>query len=362
MDHFITAGTSNQLSAWGGDMTSDSTIGSPGSISPEAYPAPVLQYDFSDSEPVIKAVCSTFRSEFGAVSELKPLADGLNAVGLTLLDADGELEKRIKNGETFGVCFEVEGGSPSEPRCATVVPELDRSGGHIIFSCRSDGGHNLTNKIGVTHVASVVSHDLRNPLEVAKTRLRAARDTGEARHFDRVEGAHERMERIIEDVLTLARGEDTVNPSTNTDLTEIARSAWETIDNDEATLVVDSTLPTAMIDQDRTSRVFENLFRNSVEHGSATNNGQSDNQIADGPEIRIGAIESDTTEGFYIADDGEGIEPDEREAVRKPGYTTNQHGTGLGLAIVDQIAEAHGWTLTITSSAADGARIEVTNL
>lgn len=341
-------------------MTGDSTIDASGSIPVEAHPAPVLQYDLSGGEPVVAAVSETFRSEFGVPPESTPLADSLDEVGLKLSNGDVNLEGRIGDGEAFDV--RLEGESVQDGRCATVVPDLDRMGGHVIFACQCDGSHSRTDGIGVNHVASVVSHDLRNPLEVAKTRLRAARETGDARHFERVAGAHERMERIIDDVLTLARGEDTVTPSAEVDLTELARSAWESVDGDGATLAVDSTLPTAVVDPGRTSRVFENLFRNSVEHGPTADSDTSDQSTTGGPEIRIGATESASTEGFYVADDGDGIDPNEREAVREPGYTTNQHGTGLGLAIVDQIADAHGWTLTITSSAAGGARIEVTDL
>lgn len=340
-------------------MTGDSTVDASGSIPVEAYPAPVLQYDRSGGEPVVAAVSDTFHSEFGAAPESTPLLDSLDEVGLTLSD-DIDLEGRIGDGEAFEVRFEQEGESLQNGRCATVVPGRDGMSGHLIFACRCGGGHR--DGIGVGHVASVVSHDLRNPLEVAKTRLRAARETGDARQFDRVESAHERMERIIDDVLTLARGEDMVTPSSEVDLTELARSAWESVDSGGATLAVDSTLPTAVVDRDRTSRVFENLFRNSVEHGPSADSDRPDHQTADEPTIRIGATESAAAEGFYVADDGAGIDPNEREAVRKPGYTTNQHGTGLGLAIVDQIADAHGWTLTIASSSDGGARIEVSDL
>jgi len=63
--------------------------------------------------------------------------------------------------------------------------------------------------------------------------------------------------------------------------------------------------------------------------------------------------------GFYVADDGPGIDPAERESVFEWGYTTGRDGTGLGLAIVRRIAEAHGWSVSATGSAARGARFEV---
>ncbi|KPN29199.1 phosphate regulon sensor kinase PhoR [Halolamina pelagica] len=53
--------------------------------------------------------------------------------------------------------------------------------------------------------ASIVSHDLRNPLNVAEGRVELAQETGELEHLDAVERAHERMNALIDDLLTLAR-------------------------------------------------------------------------------------------------------------------------------------------------------------
>ena len=62
--------------------------------------------------------------------------------------------------------------------------------------------------------------------------------------------------------------------------------------------------------------------------------------------------------GFAVADDGPGIPADDRDRVFESGYTTGD-GTGLGLAIVKTIAEAHGWTVSVTESDAGGARFVV---
>jgi signal transduction histidine kinase len=69
----------------------------------------------------------------------------------------------------------------------------------------------------------------------------------------------------------------------------------------------------------------------------------------------------DLEDGFYVADDGVGIPPDDREAVFESGYSADD-GTGLGLSIVRQVATEHGWDVSLTGSDAGGARFEFTGV
>jgi len=64
--------------------------------------------------------------------------------------------------------------------------------------------------------------------------------------------------------------------------------------------------------------------------------------------------------GFYVEDDGPGIQAADREQVFESGYSGRPDGTGLGLAIVREIASAHGWTARITDAAGGGTRFEFT--
>ncbi|MEA5408257.1 ATP-binding protein [Haloarculaceae archaeon H-GB2-1] len=65
-----------------------------------------------------------------------------------------------------------------------------------------------------------------------------------------------------------------------------------------------------------------------------------------------------TDDGFYVADDGCGFDDEDCERVFESGFTTDEHGTGYGLAIVEQIAAAHGWTVTAGNGPDGGARFE----
>jgi signal transduction histidine kinase len=88
----------------------------------------------------------------------------------------------------------------------------------------------------------------------------------------------------------------------------------------------------------------------AVEHGSTDNRTQSGDAIT----VRVGLLEG----GFYVADDGEGIDDSDREQVFEMGYTDAADGTGFGLSIVAGIAEAHGWSCSLAESRSGGARFE----
>jgi PAS domain S-box-containing protein len=205
--------------------------------------------------------------------------------------------------------------------------------------------------------ASVVSHDLRNPLNVASSRLELGLETGDRVHFEQVAESHRRMDRIIDDVLTLAREGQVVTDTEEVSLADVATDAWNHVATADATLTVDDDR-SLVADRARLQRAFENLFRNAVEHGTTDSDAETRQDTAeeDGPDVtvRVGT----TTGGFYVADDGPGIPDSDREDVFEDGFTTSEDGTGFGLAIVESIVTAHGWTIDVTESEAGGARFE----
>ncbi len=203
--------------------------------------------------------------------------------------------------------------------------------------------------------ADVVSHDIRGPLNVAAGYLDQAEQTGSQAAFRSVRDAHDRIQAIVEDVLTLARQGRTIGETEPVALAEVARDARETVDADDLTL---RAAGDCWIEADPTKlrQLFENLFRNAAEHAGPS--------VA----VTVGSIEpvptttrtnAAATRGFYVADDGPGIPDDERASVFDPGYSTDDDGTGFGLSIVEQIAEAHGWSVRVSEAHDGGARFEV---
>lgn len=199
-------------------------------------------------------------------------------------------------------------------------------------------------------VAATISHDLRNPISVAEgyASLLDEELTAEANgfedpevareHLQRVRDAHERMTEIIDDVLALAREGQAVEETETVSLSRVARDAWAHVTTDEATLQVAGNY---RLDADCTKlqTLLENLFRNSIDHAG------------DGVTVTVGPL----SKGFFVADDGPGIDDADAESVFEYGFSTTETGTGLGLSIVQTIAESHGWTVDLDTDA-DGAR------
>ncbi|MFB6194223.1 MAG: sensor histidine kinase [Halobaculum sp.] len=296
------------------------------------YTTPALLVSPTDGGHTVESANEAFRTR----GDTDPAGESLATVGERWLDGtDGTgLRAAVEEGADRPVGFADDDGQYL-PR---VVRETNE-GRHLLFVELPDRADHSE------AVAHVVSHDLRNPLDVAKAHLRASRDERDDDHLAAVDRAHDRMEEIIRDVLTLARGESAISPTPGVDLDRVVTDAWDGVATDGERLAIDGSLPVTTADRPRVERLVENLLRNAVDHAGEE------------PTVHAGSLADDA--GFYVADDGDGVPSDRREAVFEPGYTASDSGTGLGLAIVERIATAHGWDVRLTESRHGGARVEV---
>ncbi len=335
------------------------------SLSIARYPGPACSYVVEDGDPVVLVTNAAFEAQFGENIAGETVPAAFEQLDLRVHNGSQSLSTHLQRGQQFGVrVASFREQTNGAYLVQTVAPEGEEPG-FLLFvgTAGGESGVGAAGTLGIDHVASVVSHDLRNPLDVAKARLEAGRELDEDDHFEHVEQAHERMERIIQDVLTIARGEEVVEPDDTVDLTEIAETAWETVETNGARLAIDEPLPTAIADPDRVGRLFENLFRNAIDHGSTDQPPQDHGEDAPGnPVVTVGRLDVEDASGFYVADDGPGIPPENRARVFEPGYSTDDHGTGLGLAIVARIVDLHGWAIEVTTATAGGARFEVSGV
>ena len=254
--------------------------------------------------------------------------------------------------------------------------------------------------------ASVVSHDLRNPLGVVDGRIDLARAECDSEHLAAAGAALDRMNRIIENVLWLARAGRDIGETDAVDLRKQVETAWSlsAAGHEGTELIVTDTGPgsveTIEADVSRLGQLLENLFRNSVEHGSITHRSQArgdsvehsstSNRTSSGDSVEHGststrpqagdAVEGGSTGnrtgpdtgvtvtvrlfdgGFSVEDDGPGIPETVRERLFEDGFSTTADGTGFGLRIVKGIADAHGWEVTIDDSPSGGARFVITGV
>jgi two-component system OmpR family sensor kinase len=250
--------------------------------------------------------------------------------------------------------------------------------------------------------ASVVAHDLRNPLSSIRANAQLARETGDEEAVEAIVSSADRMEGLVSELLELSRAGEVVDEPELVSLRRVAHQAWSSVDAPTATLAVEGDRELSA-DPPRLRRLLENLLANAVEHGStsprqaedaveqgSTSPRQAEDAVEQGstsPEQAPDAVEQGSTSsrpqaddaathggedvtvrvgplagGFFVGDDGRGVPRAERDAVFEQGYTTTDGGTGFGLAIVREIAEAHGWSVDLVESAEGGARFEFTGV
>ena len=157
--------------------------------------------------------------------------------------------------------------------------------------------------------------------------------------------AIDRSQALIDDMLTLAREGKRVGEIESVDLGAVAEDCWQTVETKRATLDVDAA---RVVDADprRLRQLFENLYRNAVEHG--------------GDDVAV-CVET-TPDGFAVTDTGPGIPEADRATVFEAGHSTERDGTGYGLRIVEQVVEAHGWEIRVAEGDRGGARFEIGGL
>jgi len=315
-----------------------------------AVPVPLVITAFNDDELIVEEANQAFTDTFGftdsQLSEV-PLDELIVDEG-TSAQAQ-KINEQVQRGErvrrevirytadetkrTFLLTATPFGSEPHEESLATYLDITDRKQAEEALKQRTQE---------LEDFANVVSHDLRNPLNVASGHLDLLDSDVESTHIDAIRNAHERMQELIENILMLARHGKTIDDTESVAVDDCVSESWGMVETAHATLNVETT-KSIVADEGRLRQVFGNLIRNAVEHGG------------DDVTICVGDFDG----GFYVADDGPGIPEAEREQVFEASYTSTEIGTGLGLAIVREVVGAHGWEITVTESRTGGARFEI---
>jgi light-regulated signal transduction histidine kinase (bacteriophytochrome) len=206
--------------------------------------------------------------------------------------------------------------------------------------------------------AYVASHDLQEPLRMVAsfTQLLAKRYRGkldqDADEFIgfAVDGAN-RMQQLINDLLTYSRVGTRGKPLVSTDLNEVLAHAQGNLSEairESGALVTHSSLPTVSGDQVQLNQLFQNLLANAIKFRTAT-------------PVLI-SISAQPREGDWLVsvqDNGIGIAPEHQERIfaifQRLHGRSEYPGTGIGLALCKKIVERHGGRIWVESAPGQGA-------
>ncbi len=200
------------------------------------------------------------------------------------------------------------------------------------------------------------SHELRSPLASARATLEVA-----AAHSNNLEDArrsiiealvdHDRLEALVDDLLTLARLDDPgATPHDSIDFREVVNDVVASRPERLLGLALPPTPVPVRGNAAQLRRVVTNILDNALRHRAA-NTDVSLDVVGDLVILRVD-------------DDGPGIPQAERNRVferfvRLDDARTAERGTGLGLAIVKEIVTAHAGSVQIDTSPSGGARVEI---
>jgi signal transduction histidine kinase len=207
---------------------------------------------------------------------------------------------------------------------------------------------------------SDASHELRSPITTIRQHAEVALAHPEGMTAqelaDVVLAEQERMQRLVEDLLLLARADEHVPFSrAPLDLDDLAFEEGRRLRSATSARVDTSGVGAARVngDADALRRVLRNLGENAARHASS----RIDIALADrGDDVVL-----------TVDDDGPGIPESERDRVLQRFVRLDEArsrdgggGSGLGLSIVDEVVRAHGGSIAISQSPLGGARIQVT--
>ena len=210
---------------------------------------------------------------------------------------------------------------------------------------------------------SDASHELRTPLTILRGQLEVLARQPDVSHEDvvrvtrLVSAETERMERLVDDLLLLAKTEEQQGAPLERrpiELRDYVHDVFNalslTADRDfELGAVSDVTIEA---DPDRLAQVIHNLAQNAVAH------------THDGGLVRLSAASNGRYVRFAVEDNGPGIPPDQRDRIFDRFHRTDYSrarttgGSGLGLAIARALVEAHGGRIRAGESPEGGARLE----
>lgn len=201
---------------------------------------------------------------------------------------------------------------------------------------------------------SLLRHDLGNSLQVASGYLDLLADCElgetEREHVERSRDAVSDAFELIERVRTLDKIDDS-EPTTTVQLGAVIEQAvdrYDTLSDQQGVRIETDIDDVPVLAGELVAEIFTNLIENALTHSNADR-------------LRLTTAVDPETVTVRVEDDGDGIEPDEREKIFRQGYSTGDTtNSGLGMYIVSELVESYGGEVTLSDSDLGGARFDVT--
>jgi signal transduction histidine kinase len=211
-------------------------------------------------------------------------------------------------------------------------------------------------------LSTVVAHEIRNPLMIIKTALRALR--ADRISTEQVSAAVKdideeiaRLNRIVNEVLDFARPIkfELAPVDVNALCADAARASAPEAGGAPVTLQLDPAVSTIAADGERLRLVLVNVLTNARHAVAARTDGSLP---SDALTIKTQPL-GENRVLIEVRDRGIGIAPEDLAKVFDPYFTTRRTGTGLGLAISRNIIEGLGGTIAVFSRPADGTTVRI---
>lgn len=205
----------------------------------------------------------------------------------------------------------------------------------------------------VGEMATVIGHELRNPLGAAINLLFLARskvaDQGDPElndYLDRAERETNRAAALCEDLTSYMRERQPV--FVDLDLGEMVAEVLESTPPPPGIEVsVEDNAVGVLADRAQLVQMLTNVITNAYE------------AMPEGGSLGIVGVEVNGSVEITMEDTGDGIDPTVANRLTEPFFTTKPVGTGLGLAIVQRFADGHGGSVAIEGGAERGARVTI---
>jgi len=208
----------------------------------------------------------------------------------------------------------------------------------------------------IGRIASIIGHELRNPLAVIKNsvffltmKLEKDADESVARNMQLIDREVNRSNAIISDLLDFARGprQPLLQTVYMDDLVQDAVSRIEIPEGVEVETSLGAVQSTK-VDPDMILRAFLNLISNGVD------------AMPKGGVLSLETKANDGNIEISIRDTGEGIQEENMEKLFTPLFSTKAKGVGLGLYITKSLVEAHNGTIGLESVEGEGSTFTIT--